>query len=83
MTGCAAQIEPETFLAMPEVSKVFGNTEKLKKNFWSSCAMRKYNSYWVRLSFFPTEVSVPYGFLFVSSINPVLLSTTVGTSSHL
>ena len=34
VTGCAAQIEPETFLAMPEVSKVFGNTEKLKKNFW-------------------------------------------------
>ena len=36
ITGCAAQIEPETFLAMPEVSKVFGNTEKLQKSFWNN-----------------------------------------------
>ncbi|SNS83123.1 threonylcarbamoyladenosine tRNA methylthiotransferase MtaB [Sphingomonas laterariae] len=29
VTGCAAQIEPESFAAMPEVSRVVGNTEKL------------------------------------------------------
>jgi len=29
VTGCAAQIEPETFAAMPEVSRVLGNREKL------------------------------------------------------
>ncbi|MGE5723048.1 MAG: tRNA (N(6)-L-threonylcarbamoyladenosine(37)-C(2))-methylthiotransferase MtaB [Sphingomonadales bacterium] len=28
VTGCAAQIEPERFAAMPEVSKVLGNREK-------------------------------------------------------
>ncbi|HEX8257514.1 MAG TPA: tRNA (N(6)-L-threonylcarbamoyladenosine(37)-C(2))-methylthiotransferase MtaB [Allosphingosinicella sp.] len=28
VTGCAAQIEPETFAAMPEVSRVVGNREK-------------------------------------------------------
>jgi threonylcarbamoyladenosine tRNA methylthiotransferase MtaB len=28
VTGCAAQIEPETFAAMPEVSGVLGNREK-------------------------------------------------------
>jgi threonylcarbamoyladenosine tRNA methylthiotransferase MtaB len=28
VTGCAAQIEPETFAAMPEVSRVIGNPEK-------------------------------------------------------
>jgi len=28
VTGCAAQIEPETFAAMPEVSRVLGNREK-------------------------------------------------------
>jgi len=28
VTGCAAQIEPETFAAMPEVTRVVGNAEK-------------------------------------------------------
>lgn len=28
VTGCAAQVEPETFKSMPEVSAVFGNAEK-------------------------------------------------------
>src|SRR4051812_12399249 len=29
VTGCAAQVEPKTYAAMPEVDAVFGNTEKL------------------------------------------------------
>jgi threonylcarbamoyladenosine tRNA methylthiotransferase MtaB len=29
VTGCAAQVEPESFAAMPEVSRVLGNREKL------------------------------------------------------
>jgi threonylcarbamoyladenosine tRNA methylthiotransferase MtaB len=29
VTGCAAQVEPETFAAMPEVDRVVGNWEKL------------------------------------------------------
>ena len=30
VTGCAAQIEPGTFAAMPEVDRVIGNTEKTR-----------------------------------------------------
>jgi threonylcarbamoyladenosine tRNA methylthiotransferase MtaB len=30
VTGCAAQIEPQTYAAMPEVDAVLGNEEKLK-----------------------------------------------------
>ncbi len=30
VTGCAAQLEPETFANMPEVDRVLGNTEKLR-----------------------------------------------------
>jgi threonylcarbamoyladenosine tRNA methylthiotransferase MtaB len=30
VTGCAAQIEPQTFAAMPEVSRVIGNREKFE-----------------------------------------------------
>ncbi|HZG47712.1 MAG TPA: tRNA (N(6)-L-threonylcarbamoyladenosine(37)-C(2))-methylthiotransferase MtaB [Allosphingosinicella sp.] len=30
VTGCAAQVEPDTFAAMPEVNRVLGNREKLK-----------------------------------------------------
>ena len=30
VTGCAAQLDPESFAAMPEVSRVVGNAEKYK-----------------------------------------------------
>jgi threonylcarbamoyladenosine tRNA methylthiotransferase MtaB len=30
VTGCAAQTEPQTFAAMPEVARVIGNAEKLR-----------------------------------------------------
>ncbi|MCF3972694.1 tRNA (N(6)-L-threonylcarbamoyladenosine(37)-C(2))-methylthiotransferase MtaB [Paracoccus salsus] len=36
VTGCAAQTEPETFAAMPEVSKVIGNHEKMQPATWAS-----------------------------------------------
>ena len=40
VTGCAAQIEPETFAAMPEVSRVIGNREKMKpESFFFDRAM--------------------------------------------
>lgn len=35
VTGCAAQTEPETFAAMPEVTKVVGNTEKMQADTWA------------------------------------------------
>lgn len=38
VTGCAAQTEPETFIAMPEVSKVIGNTEKMQAATWNGMA---------------------------------------------
>ena len=38
VTGCAAQTEPETFIAMPEVSKVIGNTEKMQSATWAGMA---------------------------------------------
>ena len=36
VTGCAAQVEPETFAAMPEVTKVLGNHEKMKAETWGA-----------------------------------------------
>ncbi len=38
VTGCAAQTEPETFAAMPEVDQVLGNGEKLKAAAWARIA---------------------------------------------
>ena len=38
VTGCAAQTEPHTFAAMPEVERVFGNIEKLDATTWSAVA---------------------------------------------
>ncbi|HEY0627387.1 MAG TPA: tRNA (N(6)-L-threonylcarbamoyladenosine(37)-C(2))-methylthiotransferase MtaB [Allosphingosinicella sp.] len=36
VTGCAAQVEPETFASMPEVARVLGNREKFEaSNFLS------------------------------------------------
>ena len=34
VTGCAAQTEPQTFAAMPEVALVTGNDRKLDPEFW-------------------------------------------------
>jgi threonylcarbamoyladenosine tRNA methylthiotransferase MtaB len=34
VTGCAAQTEPKTFAAMPEVALVLGNEEKLSAEVW-------------------------------------------------
>ncbi len=34
VTGCAAQTEPATFAAMPEVDRVVGNTEKFDLSAW-------------------------------------------------
>lgn len=38
VTGCAAQTEPETFAAMPEVTHVIGNTEKMQASTWNALA---------------------------------------------
>ena len=40
VTGCAAQTEPETFAAMPEVAKVIGNHEKMQAETWTGLAAR-------------------------------------------
>ncbi len=38
ITGCAAQIDPEGFAAMPEVTRILGNQEKMKANAWQTIA---------------------------------------------
>ncbi len=38
VTGCAAQTEPETFAAMPEVTRVIGNHEKMQAEVWQGLA---------------------------------------------
>ncbi|MDQ7070924.1 MAG: tRNA (N(6)-L-threonylcarbamoyladenosine(37)-C(2))-methylthiotransferase MtaB [Rhodobacterales bacterium] len=38
VTGCAAQIEPETFANMAEVDAVIGNTEKMQPETWAGMA---------------------------------------------
>lgn len=36
VTGCAAQTEPETFAAMPEVARVIGNSAKMHAATWAN-----------------------------------------------
>ncbi|WP_010186129.1 tRNA (N(6)-L-threonylcarbamoyladenosine(37)-C(2))-methylthiotransferase MtaB [Sphingomonas sp. PAMC 26605] len=36
VTGCAAQIDPASFAAMPEVDRVLGNAEKLTSHAWEA-----------------------------------------------
>ncbi|THH34884.1 tRNA (N(6)-L-threonylcarbamoyladenosine(37)-C(2))-methylthiotransferase MtaB [Aliishimia ponticola] len=38
VTGCAAQIDPDSFAAMEEVDAVIGNTEKMQAGTWSALA---------------------------------------------
>jgi threonylcarbamoyladenosine tRNA methylthiotransferase MtaB len=36
VTGCAAQIDPASFAAMPEVDRVIGNADKLSPEVWAA-----------------------------------------------
>lgn len=36
VTGCAAQIDPDTFAAMPEVDRVLGNIEKMQRESYAT-----------------------------------------------
>jgi threonylcarbamoyladenosine tRNA methylthiotransferase MtaB len=36
VTGCAAQVEPQAFAAMPEVAQVVGNHEKMQAETWTA-----------------------------------------------
>ena len=38
VTGCAAQIDPDGWAAMPEVSHVIGNHDKLQPHSWAKLA---------------------------------------------
>ncbi|WNJ92188.1 tRNA (N(6)-L-threonylcarbamoyladenosine(37)-C(2))-methylthiotransferase MtaB [Bosea sp. 685] len=38
VTGCAAQIEPARFAAMPETARVLGNAEKMRPETWAALA---------------------------------------------
>ena len=44
VTGCAAQTEPETFAAMPEVARVVGNHEKMQPETWATLAAPDYGT---------------------------------------
>src|SRR5690348_4255553 len=35
VTGCAAQIDPDRYAAMPEVDRVLGNAEKLRRESYA------------------------------------------------
>lgn len=41
VTGCAAQVHPDEFAAMPEVDLVLGNEEKLHASQWASVSEEK------------------------------------------
>ena len=43
VTGCSAQIDPNKWLQMEEVSSVIGNSEKTKKEFWKNFSLNKQN----------------------------------------
>ncbi len=41
VTGCSAQIDPNKWLKMDEVSNVIGNLEKTKKEFWENFSLNQ------------------------------------------
>ncbi len=43
VTGCSAQIDPNKWLQMEEVSNVIGNLEKTKKEFWKKFSLDQDN----------------------------------------
>lgn len=67
VTGCAAQIEPETFAAMNEVNQIIGNDRKTHPNTWATLEItneRVRVNEWARLedtaSAFDSLIHVPH-----------------------
>ena len=48
VTGCAAQIEPQTFAAMPEGSRVVGNADKFNPASFTGKALALRGEGWVK-----------------------------------
>ena len=65
VTGCAAQLDPESFTAMPEVDRVVGNAEKLLSPFASSLSARP---------------AAPLGINFVERRPRIRVSTSLDTN---
>ncbi len=71
VTGCAAQIDPDGFAAMPEVSQVLGNAEKMRAESWRDLAV------------LPRSAAADFG---LSSTEKLRVSDIMGvteTASHL
>ena len=77
VTGCAAQINPQTYAKMPEVSLVLGNTEKNKAesyilNQHTNTSANNFNfSKNTTLNHFPNTAQQPADRLFFSSQTPI------------
>ncbi len=77
VTGCAAQINPQTYAKMPEVSLVLGNTEKNKAesyilNQHTSTSANNFNfSQNTHLNHSPNTAQQPADRLFFSSQTPI------------
>jgi threonylcarbamoyladenosine tRNA methylthiotransferase MtaB len=77
VTGCAAQINPQTYAKMPEVSLVLGNTEKNKAesyilNQHTSTSANNFNfSQNTSLNQSPNTAQQPADRLFFSSQTPI------------
>src|SRR5262245_40710955 len=41
VAGCAAQLDPQRFAAMPEVARVLGNAEKTDPEVWAALARER------------------------------------------
>jgi threonylcarbamoyladenosine tRNA methylthiotransferase MtaB len=50
VTGCAAQVEPETFAAMPEVDRVLGNKEKFQAGSFHSAVQFSHSTAEIQVS---------------------------------
>lgn len=48
VTGCASEIDPARFLAMPEVSEIIGNREKTDPKVWTETRSRTIRPYAMR-----------------------------------
>ena len=71
VTGCAAQIDPDGFAAMPEVSQVLGNAEKMRGQSWKDLAA------------LPLPLGPDFGLAVTEKLRVSDIMTVKETASHL
>lgn len=71
VTGCAAQIDPQIFAAMPQVARILGNADKAKPESWRALDLANENAARVRVNDIMTLPETAHHFIASDGVDSI------------